>query len=261
MEMSSLLAFVDESGLPHPNDEALCPVLAAVCLSEVAMRTVIQRMYRIKMDIYERTDVEVKASNMVRPKALTFAERNKTCVERIVQEIVGGIPSLRVFSVVMKRPDEVPNWVGQSAWLPNHYRFLLQRINGYAREADSQCVVAFDSQDEGNDQIIVNRMKNYFFRSAEGRLLTSMVETAFFVSSKVEEGIQIADLVAGIIRQHHEHRDTEPKEFLDWVDGLCQTVESRTTTVLGPHSEQRLRGIYEMPPKFFTFGHSIFPQK
>ena len=103
-------------------------------------------------------------------KALTFAERNKTCVERIVQEIVGGIPSLRVFSVVMKHPDEVPDWVGESAWLPNHYRFLLQRMNGYAREADSQCVVAFDSQDEGNDQIIVNRMKNYFFRSAEGRL-------------------------------------------------------------------------------------------
>ena len=187
--MGCLLAFVDESGFPHPNDESLCPVLAAICLSEVDIRTVIQRMYRIKMDIYERTDVEVKASNMVRPKALTFAKRNKTCVERIVQEIVGGIPSLRVFSVVMQHPDEVPDWVEERAWLPNHYRFLLQRINGYAHETDSKCLVAFDSQDEGNDQIIVNRMKNYLFRSAEGRLLTSMVETAFFVSSKVEEGI------------------------------------------------------------------------
>lgn len=256
MEMGSLLAFVDESGLPHPNDEALCPVLAAVCLSEAAMRTVIQRMYRIKMDIYGRTDVEVKASNMVRPKALTFAERNKTCVERIVQEIVGGILSLRVFSVVMEHPDEVPDWVEEQAWLPNHYRFLLQRINGYAREADSKCLVAFDSQDEGNDQIIVNRMKKYLFRSAEGHLLTSMVETAFFVSSKVEEGIQIADLVAGIIRKHHEHRNKEPKEFLDWVDGLYHTVESRTMTVPGPRPDQPLRGIYKMPSKFFTFGQS-----
>lgn len=254
MEMGSLLAFVDESGLPHPNDDALCPVLAAICLSETAVRTVIQRMYRIKMDIYGRADVEVKASNMIRPKVLRFAERNKTCVERIVQEIVGGIASLRVFSVVMKHPDAVPDWVEESAWLPNPYRFLLQRINGYARETDSKCLVAFDSQDEGNDQIIVNRIKNYLFRSTEGRLLTSTVETAFFVSSKVAEGIQIADLAAGVIRQHHEHRDKEPKEFLEWVDGLYDTVESRTTTVPGPRPGQQLRGIYEMPPKFFTIG-------
>lgn len=256
MERGFLLAFVDESGLPHPNDEALCPVLTAVCLSEADMRTVIQRMYRIKKDIYGRTDVEVKASNMVRPKALTYAERNKTCVERIIQEIVGDTPSVRVFSVVMEHPDEVPDWGQEQAWLPNHYRFLLQRINGCAREANSKCLVAFDSQDEGNDRIIVNRMKNYLFRSTEGHNLTSMVETAFFVSSKVEEGIQIADLVAGIIRQHYEHRDEEPKEFLDWVDGLYHIVESRTMTVAGPHPEQSLRGIYKMPPKFFTRGRS-----
>ena len=247
-----MIAFVDESGLPHPNDEALRPVLAAVCLSEADMRTVIQLMYHIKMDIYKRTDVEVKASNMVRPKALRFAERNKTCVERIVQEIVRGIPSLRVFSVVMEHPEEVPDWIEKSEWLPNHYRFLLQRINGYASMAGSQCLMAFDSQDEGNDQIIVHRMKNYLFRSTEGRRMTSMVETVFFVSSKVAEGIQIADLVAGIIRQHHEHRDTEPTEFLDWVDGLYHTVESRSVTVPGPFADQQLWGIYVMPPKFFS---------
>ncbi|PSR32214.1 MAG: hypothetical protein C7B44_15525, partial [Sulfobacillus thermosulfidooxidans] len=121
--MKFLLAFVDESGLPHPNDEALCPVLTAVCLSERDMRTVIQQMYQIKQSIYERTDVEVKASNMLRPKALTYAERNKTCVERIIREVVHRIPSLRVFSVVMEHPNEVPDWSKEQAWLPNHYRF------------------------------------------------------------------------------------------------------------------------------------------
>lgn len=253
--MKFLLAFVDESGLPHPNDEAVCPVLTAVCLSEMDMRTVIQQMYKIKQSIYERTDVEVKASNMLRPKALTYAERNKRCVERIIQEIVNSIPSLRVFSVVMEHPNEVPDWGKEQAWLPNHYRFLLQRLNGYAHENDSKCLVAFDSQDEGNDRIIVNRIKNYLFKSKEGRLLTSLVETAFFVSSKVEEGIQIADLLAGIIRQHHEHRNIETNAaFLDWVDKLYYIVESRTMTVQGPRPEESLRGIYKMPSKFFTFG-------
>ena len=168
------------------------------------MRTVILLMYHIKMDIYQRTDIEVKASNMVRPKALTFAERNKTDVERIVQEMGRAIPSHRVFSVVREHPEEVPDWIEKSEWLPGHYRFLLQRINGGAGIAGSQCVMAFDSQDEGNDQIIVHRIKHYLFRSTEGRRMTSMVETA------IAEGIQIADLIAGIIRQHHEHRDTAP---------------------------------------------------
>lgn len=64
----SASAFVDESGLPHPNDDTLCPVLAAICLSEKDTRAVIQHMYQIKMDIYERADIEVKAANMLRPK-------------------------------------------------------------------------------------------------------------------------------------------------------------------------------------------------
>ncbi|POB09333.1 DUF3800 domain-containing protein [Sulfobacillus sp. hq2] len=132
----------------------------------------------------------------------------------------------------------------------------MQRLNGYAHENDSKCLVAFDSQDEGNDRIIVNRIKNYLFKSKEGRLLTSLVETAFFVSSKVEEGIQIADLLAGIIRQHHEHRDNETNAaFLDWVDELYDIVVSRTMTVPGPRPEESLRGIYKMPSKFFAFGH------
>lgn len=251
-EMRFLLAFVDESGLPHPNDDTLCPVLAAICLSEKDMHTVIQHMYRIKRDIYKQTEIEVKATNMLRPKVLTFAERNKTCVERIVQEIIGSIPSLRVFSVVMTHPDGVPDWVGKSTRLPNSYRFLVQRLNGYAKLKNVRCLTAFDSQDDGNDQVLVGRIKHNLFGSVEGRLLTSMVETAFFVSSKVEEGIQIADLVAGIIRQHHEQRSIEPREYLDWVDELYRTVASRTMMVPGPFPGQMLQGIYKMPPKFFS---------
>ncbi|PSR20304.1 MAG: hypothetical protein C7B45_15500 [Sulfobacillus acidophilus] len=58
-------------------------------------------------------------------------------------------------------------------------------------EADSKCLAALDSQDEGNDQVIVNRIKNYLFRSTQGHLLTAMVETAFFVRSKLEENSQL----------------------------------------------------------------------
>ncbi|RXZ82046.1 hypothetical protein EBB07_11985 [Paenibacillaceae bacterium] len=57
-----MLAFIDESGFPHPNDETLNPVLAAVCIPKDEIRNIMQRMYKIKMDIYGRYDVELKAS-------------------------------------------------------------------------------------------------------------------------------------------------------------------------------------------------------
>jgi len=93
---------------------------------------------------------------------------------------------------------------------------------------DVRCLTAFDSQDDGNDQVLIGRIKHYHFDSAEGRLLTSIIETEFFASSKVEEGIQIADLLAEIIRQHHQQQSIEPREYVNWVDELYHTVASRT---------------------------------
>src|SRR5690606_13588800 len=101
-----------------------------------------------------------------------------------------------VFAVVMDQVS-APLQVERNTF-PNHYRFLLQRINGYSQMRGKKCIVSFDSQDEGNDKLISDEMKNYLFRSEEGNKCTSIIESAFFVSSKVEEGIQLADLCAGI---------------------------------------------------------------
>lgn len=123
------------------------------------------------------------------------------------------------------------------------------RVNGYSQQRGSKCVVAFDSQDEGNDQIVARRMKNFLFRSDEGRSMQGLLETAFFVSSKVEEGIQLADLVAGIIRHHHEH--PADRAFRNWVDTLYTQIRSRTMMVPAPNGTGDLYGIYFMPERYF----------
>lgn len=242
-----MLAFVDESGFPHPNDATSRPVLAAVCIPHDEMRIMIQRMYRIKLDVFGQTNVEVKAANMIVPRVLTRNTKNRSCVERIVQEIFGDILGLRVFAVVMQHPSAPPT-VPPDRFLP-HYRFLLQRVNGYSQQRGSKCVVAFDSQDEGNDQIVARRMKNFLFRSDEGRSMQGLLKTAFFVSSKVEEGIQLADLVAGTIRHHHEH--PADRAFRKWVDTLYTQIRSRTMMVPAPNGAGDLYGIYFMPERYF----------
>jgi len=147
----------------------------------------------------------------------------------------------------MTHPEQVPYQLVDSEFLVPHYRFLLQRIHAYAHDQGEKALVVFDSRDEGEDRKVVTHMKNWLFRSQEGQAMTSLVQTAFFVSSKVEEGIQLADLVAGIIRMYHERLG--PLEFREWLNELYPKVSSRTMEL---EISGRIRpGIYEMPERFF----------
>jgi hypothetical protein len=127
--------------------------------SEERVREVVANMYNIKNDIYARTDIELKASNVLRPKSVTQHFNNKLFVDRVVSEVLCGVLGIKVFAIVMDRPETEP--IFNKNFFPNHYRFLLQRINAYANSQRKMCVIAFDSQDEGNDKIISDRMKNY----------------------------------------------------------------------------------------------------
>ncbi|MNO69543.1 hypothetical protein D3C76_603990 [compost metagenome] len=249
-----MLAYIDESGFPHPNDETQNPVLAAVCIPKDEVRNIMQRMYNIKMDLYGRHDVELKAVNVLKPKSITKNINNKVFADRVVNEILCNIMNLKVFGIVMEKPEEPLQVEGGT--FPNHYRFLLQRINGYSYMRGKKCIVSFDSQDEGNDMLISHKMKNYLFRSGEGNNCTSIVESAFFVSSKVEEGIQLADLCAGVIRKYHELcvGATTMDPFSTWVNELYSKIQSRTCLVPSPHGDQQLHGIYKIPLRLLTRG-------
>lgn len=242
-----MLAYIDESGFPHPNDDTKNPVLAAICIPKDEIRQLMQKMYNIKMDIFGRYDVELKAVNVIKPKSLTRNFNNKLFAERVVKEIIDGTLNLAIFAVVMDQiTTPLPNY---PETFPNHYRFLLQRINGYSYSKNRKCIISFDSQDEGNDMIISNKMKNYLFRSNEGKQCSSIVESAFFVSSKVEEGIQLADLCAGIIRKYNEHclNNVESNEFSAWLQQLYSIINKRTCNVSSPNGNKQLHGIYKIP--------------
>ncbi|OKP99228.1 DUF3800 domain-containing protein [Paenibacillus sp. P46E] len=242
-----MLAYIDESGFPHPNDETKHPVLAAVCIPKDEVRNIMLRMYNIKMDLFGRHDVELKAVNVLKPKSLTRNTNNKIFADRVINEVLNNILNLKVFAIVMEHPEELLQV--EKVSFPNHYRFLLQRINGYSYMRGKKCIVSFDSQDEGNDMLISHKMKNYLFRSNEGNDCTSIVESAFFVSSRVEESIQLADLCAGIIRKYHELcvGDTPATPFSTWIAHLYSIVQSRTCLVPSPNGGQNLHGIYKIP--------------
>jgi hypothetical protein len=243
-----MLAFIDESGFPHPNDDTERPVLATVCIPKDQIRNILVRMYNIRQDVFGRGDYELKASNVLNKKSVTHFHQRKLFTDRVVDEVLCGILGIKVFAIVMTKPSTFPTY--NKDYFQNHYRFLLQRINAYAHSQRKHCIVAFDSQDEGNDKIISTRMKNYLFRSQEGReTITAIVESAFFVSSKVEDGIQLADLCAGIIRKYHEMNASEQSPYTNWIESLYGKISRLSVNLNSPGTRQLLYGIYQMPER------------
>lgn len=248
-----MIAFIDESGFPHPNDSTLNPVLAAVCVPREELRNIINKLYKIKMKVYKRPDVEIKASKLIRHKTIDGHTLNRQFINEIMQNLLNPAQNIKVFAVVMDKPKSLLSDVLDCNLLPNYYRLLIQRIGIFSAIQKRNCVLAFDSRDEGTDMQIANKIKNYLYRSNEGKRCTSIIESSFFVNSKIEEGLQLADLCAGIIRNYYElcfHKDFRGDKFSEWVSELytnyIENITVNMPNIALPSNTHHLLGIYKL---------------
>ena len=60
-----MLACIDESGHPHPNDPSNRPVVVAVCIQEGDMRRVAGRLHAIKRDVLGKERMEMKGVRLL----------------------------------------------------------------------------------------------------------------------------------------------------------------------------------------------------
>ncbi len=253
-----MFAFIDESGHPVPNDSCVNSTLTAICIDSERLKEVIIKMYKVRTSIYGEKDVELKAKEFIVPKTLEEKfVNNKHYVERSIKEVLCATADIKLFAIVMDRPQNVCQKSDSNKYiLPNYYRLLLQRINNYAFIRNKKCTLVFDTKNQGNDLKISKQVKNYLFKSGEGRLYQSITETPFFVDSKVEECIQLADICAGVIRKDFEIFALKQgmDEFNSWVKSLYAYVSSLTQNftnvafqnIAGISSDNILYGIYKI---------------
>ena len=80
-----------------------------------------------------------------------------------------------------------------------------------------------------------------------------MAESPFFVDSKFTPGIQVADMVAGVIRIYHERRLNEGvpdvDEFLSAINRRYEAIRRKSMNLSLPATAQPLYGIYFMPER------------
>ena len=194
-----MLAFIDESGHPHPNDPCQRPVVVSVCLDETDGRSIAARIHALKRDLLGQERMELKANNLINRH--TF--RRKPQFVSFLEEFYNTLLNLPVtiFAMIMEKPFE--NRQIDEDYLPNRFRFLVQRIELLAEERNSMATIMFDGS-AGLYGGLGWQFNGYLYRSEEGRAFRHITDVPSFVDSRTSPGIQIADMVASVIRQFEE---------------------------------------------------------
>ena len=194
-----MLVYLDESGHPHPNDSSSRPVVVAACIPERDTRTVAGRLHGLKRDVLGRERMEMKGVRLINRS--TF--RRRTDVVAFVEEFFSALLNLpiTVFAVIMEKPAVAPSL--DDMILPDQFRFLIQRVQLLAESRDEMATLLFDG---GAGQLggLSFKFGGFLYRSEEGRASTNITDTPFFGDSKASAGVQIADMVASVIRQYEE---------------------------------------------------------
>lgn len=249
-----MLVYIDESGFPDLRDNTTNPVLAAVCIPEQAHRKLSREFYKIKSTFFRNPNRELKATKLLSPNVFQNRPDDRELVERVFELI--GESGLAVFAAIMAHPKQRPDL--PAGFIPNQYRFLLQRIHLYMSESikpGDMAILIFDG--DGTAGIkggLGPGISNYLFRSLEGQSFSTILTSPLFVDSEITAGIQIADLIAGCIRHVHVHerslqrREKADDSFESALTRYYRIIQSKTYDF--ETDTMTYYGLFTMPERY-----------
>lgn len=246
-----VLAFFDESGIPHPNDASTRPVVISTCIAEREVRAISAQMYALKRQLGV-PDIELKGTNLINRRSFARRQNEWELVESFF-DLCRSLP-FTFFAVVMEHPERTPYGHEVNDHLPNQYRYLLQRINQYAEEIGEMAVLLFDG--DGTSLFggtVPGKFDSFLHRSQEGRSFTAICDSPYFVDSRLTQGVQIADMVASVCRQYqenglHVNRAPQGDAYLSAISRYYGILRNKTVDIVSTEGFPRA-GIYFMPER------------
>ena len=236
-----LFAFIDESGHPHPNDPSSRPVLASVCIDADQLKSLNTSLFQLKRDLLgkDQFEIEAKANSLINRGTFRRRPEKREFVESFF-ELLRNFP-LTVFAIVMERPVSPPPV--ERNFLPMPFRYILQRINRLAEQDPNIDLAAVMFDGDGSQyNRISERFSNWLFRSNSGRSLTHLAESPFFVDSRFTPQIQVADMIAGVIRIYQENYLNQGvpsgDPFLSAISRYYKIVQQKTIDLNSPSIAQ-----------------------
>ena len=237
-----MLAFIDESGHPHPNDPNSWSVLAACCFGETESRRIAGRIHALKRDVLQRENMEMKGLNLLNRSVY----KNRMDRVAFVEEFFNTLLDLEVviFAIAIERPSAPPQ--SDDTFLPFYFQYLIERIHLLADERGEMATTLFDGNG-GNFGGLSRKFNSFLYRSNQGQLYTRITDAPFFVDSNITAGIQIADMVASVIRQYQQeelYKGVPSGDPYLWsIRRYYRMIEQKTVDLTTATGEVR-RGIY-----------------
>jgi hypothetical protein len=229
-----MLVFIDESGLPHPKDDATHPVLLAVCLKEANMRLLERRLFSLRRThlaelTLTREEQEGKAVEFLSRRAVTKIVAKREYVESLF-EFLREL-DLSVFAIVMDRPTQVP-WVGTET-LSTQYRWLLERVERHMENTYPNyfAVPVFDNRAPSQDRMFSQSYTGYMALNQYGKSMTHIMPSPLFADSALTPGIQVADLFAYALRMNEEQelfKTAQKDPYFSALRRYANIVKSKT---------------------------------
>ncbi len=247
-----MLVFLDESGIPHPNDSTANPVVVAVCIDQAVTRSVGGQLFALKRRL-GTPDIELKGVNLVTRRVFERRQNEWELVESFF-DLCRTLP-FTLFAVVMEHPRQLPYGYepDSQTYLPNEYRYLLQRIDQIAQEAGKMATLLFDG--DGPSMIggtLPKKFESFLYRSQEGRSFTNISDAPYFVDSRLTQGIQIADMAAYVCRIHQENKLyqglPQGDRYLSAINRYYGILRTKTVDLTSSEGYPR-PGIYFMPER------------
>lgn len=247
-----LFAFMDESGHPHPNDRASRPVLVSVCINAHELRVISIELFKLKRRILQRDqgDFEAKAKRLITRATFRNRPEKREFVESFF-EMCRNLP-LVIFAEIMERPQSPPPT--DIGFLPMQFRHLLYRINRLLdlETERSLGAIFFDGDGSQYSKLSV-RFSNWLYRSRGGQSLVNLVDSPFFVDSRFTSGIQIADMVASVLRIYEENElfrwAPTGDDFLSAISRYYSIIREKTKDLEAPAGDFIWYGFNRMPER------------
>ncbi len=255
-----MLAFIDESGQPHPNDSNPVSTLVAVCMREREHRTLSRQLHAIKMTLVGREDVELKSLELMNERTFRRIPAKKELVEATF-DLVSRL-DVTIFAIIMPRPKSVPDI--RPDHLPTEHIYLLQRVNALAEEMGEEALLIYDGRGMNiHGRNLSACINGYIFKVAEyNGILKRTVDTALFVDSRVTPGIQLSDLAASAVRQYQQndlYKGIPAGDlYLSAIARFYNTVKRKTRDDLTNDRGKQLWGLYKFREEL-SYQHGMEP--
>lgn len=158
-----------------------------------------------------------------------YGQASLKMVDRIFQELQNH--DAKIFAVAIPRGVKPPKGYEFDDFLRKDQNFLFERYFWFLEAEKEHGLIVMDQTEKQNDRRFLQRMKNYFEKSQNGRQRAHwIVPTPLFVDSDLSAGVQAADICIyainwGFRRPEWNFKGSSRDDIHQRYGGLCGKLQ------------------------------------